>query len=142
MLMKRYFSILALVASSLLILSCGQGRKQNDEYKDVPPLLFIAGPTELDYGTVHDNEFAVFEHTFQLYNRGGGELKVEDVKANCGCFEFEYERRVLHHGEMLPVKMILDKRGNILQDNNYTIDIVSNDQSQTHQIKVHVNLVG
>jgi hypothetical protein len=69
----------------------------------------IVGPkisyqeSNYDFGTVNEGE--VVEHNFEIYNTGGDVLRINHVRASCGCTAVKPEKDDLEPGEGTTIKV-------------------------------------
>jgi hypothetical protein len=69
----------------------------------------IVGPkisyqeSNFDFGDVNEGEVVV--HNFEIYNTGGDVLKINHVRASCGCTAVKPEKDVLEPGEGTTIKV-------------------------------------
>jgi hypothetical protein len=69
----------------------------------------IVGPkisyqeSNYDFGDVSEGDIVV--HDFEIYNTGGDVLKINHVRASCGCTAVKPEKDVLEPGEATTIKV-------------------------------------
>lgn len=78
------------------------------EFGSRPPELRF-NLTRLDLGPVPSNRKIPFEFYFQ--NIGGGELKIRDIRATCGCTVALSDRKTVRPGEGGTIRGTLDTHG-------------------------------
>ena len=79
---------------------------------------------EHDFGTITSGDVVI--HTFVLTNNGGDVLKIENVKASCGCTAAKPEKSVLEPGESTNLVVTFNSRGR-KGPQKKTIRVTSND---------------
>ncbi|HOJ38109.1 MAG TPA: DUF1573 domain-containing protein [Ignavibacteriales bacterium] len=76
---------------------------------------FIVGPkikideNEHSFGKVQQG--TVLTHTFKIYNIGSEDLEIEQIKASCGCTDFELGNNVIEPGKSTELKIKLSTDG-------------------------------
>ena len=85
----------------------------------------VINPIEYDFGSVTSGEKV--KYNFMVTNSGGDSLKIEDVKASCGCTAALPDKDELGPGESTMIKVEFNSRGRSGHQEKY-ITVKSNDE--------------
>ncbi len=87
----------------------------------------VVQTTSHDFGKIKSGD--IVSHTFVLTNNGSDILKIEDVKASCGCTAVKPEKNELAPGESTNLLVTFNSRGR-KGPQTKTIHVTSNDPSK------------
>ncbi len=119
------------VAGILCIASLLFGQAAGDDVYGPPPpppppampVLYSPAPT-YDWGELLEGDVA--EHTYEIYNKGGAPLLIENVKTTCGCTSSKFDKEIAPGGKGVVVLQMRTK-GYAGSNPKKTATIVSND---------------
>jgi hypothetical protein len=95
-----------------------------DLFTQVVPIIYSPKPHH-DFGEILEGQ--VVSHSFEIKNTGNADLKIEKVRASCGCTAVEPEKNILKPGESTKVKAEFDSRGRFGPQNK-SVYVFTNDK--------------
>ncbi len=90
-----------------------------------------------DFGTLTEGE--IVTHNFEIFNTGNAELKIDQVRASCGCTDAKPEKKILKPGEKTFIKVEFNSTGRIGPQEKF-VYIFSNDPKM-RELKLSINCV-
>jgi hypothetical protein len=113
---RRFYSILLIFSTILLVLSCGNRvsdiKKDTDqisasEKMKSPGIVFI---TEMhNFGTLKVGEVVSF--SFMIMNNGRIPFRITKAETTCGCLSVKYDKKEIAPGEKSAIEVILNTSG-------------------------------
>ncbi len=125
--MKKYSFIIFLLSQVIFA---------QDLFTQVAPIISSSKPHH-DFGEILEGQ--VVAHSFEIKNTGNADLKIEKVRASCGCTAVEPEKNLLKPGESTKVKAEFDSGGRFGPQNK-SVYVFSNDP-KTPQYKLSFSAV-
>jgi hypothetical protein len=124
--MKKISIVLLLIISGLLFSQCN--------YAQNSPKIF-SPKTDHEFGEILEGQLVT--HEYEIKNIGNAELKIDKVRASCGCTAAQQVANSLKPGESTKIKVEFDSHGRMgLQEK--TVYVFTNDPN-TPQLKLTFN---
>ncbi|MFZ0456089.1 MAG: DUF1573 domain-containing protein [Ignavibacteriaceae bacterium] len=96
-------------------------------------------PEEYNFGSIAQGD--TVSHSFEIYNKGNGELRIVNVRASCGCTAATPAETNLQPGDSTELTVVFNSNGK-MGTQNKIVYIKSNDPSNTvYSIKFNGNVV-
>lgn len=85
--------------------------------------------SQFDFGKIKAG--AKVNHDFVIHNKGGDTLKINNVRASCGCTAVKPEKSILLPGESTKINVMFDSNGRTGQQKKF-VYVDSNDKENPY----------
>lgn len=124
--MKKISIVMLLIISVIILSQCN--------YAQNSPKIY-SPKTDHEFGEILEGQLV--KHDYEIKNIGNEELKIDKVRASCGCTAAQPESNSLKSGESTKIKVEFDTHGRMgLQEK--TVYVFTNDPN-TPQLKLTFN---
>lgn len=117
------FLLLALLACSCMERNAGAGGERK---LTGPAKLAVVGGDSVDWGTVAPG---MLKRTIKITNEGGDTLRINEVRASCGCTTAPLDRKVLGPGDTATIDVSMDVQNKSGRQHK-SLTITSNDSAR------------